>query len=84
MNTSNQTDLALHILSGACAKCYNHHDGECVAVDVETLYKLHENVYFNNAFNAYMGTPKQENNLMGTYMGKPVYLKRKNNENTNS
>lgn len=77
MNT-NSTELAFDLLSGACAKCYNHHPNEdCVAVDAETLHKLRKNSYFDNAFD-------YQNNLMGTYMGRPVYLKRKTYENTNS
>ena len=86
MITSNQTDLAMEILSGACAKCLNYHHGDCVAVDAETLHKLYADISFTNAFQVHhrTNTLKQKNNLMGSYMGRPVYLKRKLYENINS
>jgi hypothetical protein len=64
----------MEILNGACAKCLNYHHGDCVAVDAETLHKLYADISFTNAFE---DTSKQNNNLMGSYMGMPVYLKRK-------
>lgn len=79
LNISSQTDLAIEILNGSCPKCYNQHEGNCIAVDREVATKLFsEYAFITSPFiptDCRNGVP--ESGFLGTYTDTPVYLKKR-------